>query len=107
MRIIFFTIIIILIIINLRFVEGFYCKKYLKNIRKNINIICNKEAYLITNYTDIYNCMNNNSNNCMYIENYKEYINIKNNCVKKYNDEINIGIIITIISWLMISLLIN
>lgn len=76
---------------------------YMKNLNKSINGFCNKEALLITKNYEIYDCLiKNNINDCKNINNFDDYINTKNNCINKKNNEIAYGILISLLLWVII-----
>lgn len=107
MRIVIAIIIIISMINNIDAVRGIN-KNYLKNINKAIYNVCNKEAYRLTNNSDIYNCIRvNNTIKCQNLENFTEYNNLRIACVKRNNSEIGYGLIISIIIWVLLSLSIS
>jgi hypothetical protein len=102
------TILTFLMIIRINTCEGIRglnMNRYLKNVNKAIYNACNKEAYIITNNTDVYNCIHvNNSNKCENLENFTEYNKVRFVCIDRNNSEIGSGILISIIIWLIISL---
>lgn len=76
---------------------------YMKNMHNSINFICNKEAFIATNNIELYNCLNsNNVVECKQMNNYNEYMNINNTCIKKYNTEFLYGILISVVIWISI-----
>lgn len=98
------TIIIICMINNCEGIAKYGMNRYIKNLNKAIYNICNKEAYNITNNTEIYNCLKvNNTRNCINLENFTEYNNIRFICINKNNADIGSGIFITIIIWIILS----
>jgi hypothetical protein len=105
MRIVIATIIIISMINNIDAVRGVNAKKYFRNLNKAIYNVCNKEAYRVTNNTEIYNCINvNNTIKCQNLENFTEYNNLRMLCVKRNNSEFSYGIVISIIIWVVLAL---
>ena len=105
MRIVIVTIIIISMINNIDAVRGVNAKKYIRILNKAIYNVCNKEAYRVTNNTEIYNCINvNNTIKCQNLENFTEYNNLRMLCVKRNNSEFSYGIVISIIIWVVLAL---
>ena len=94
------------IMINHCEARGFYMKRYVKKLNDAIHRKCNKEAYNLTNNTELYNCvLVYKTNNYNYIKNFTDYINIKNKCIDNYNSEFGSGIVISIALLLIFSLL--
>lgn len=101
-------IIVVLIIINTNNIidaRKIIPNNYMKNLNKSINKLCNNKALIITNNINVYNCLNNNINNCKNLNNYTEFYNIKSECIKDYESEFGKGIFISIILWLILSLI--
>lgn len=82
-----------------------YAKNYVRNAKKSFINICNKIALNETNNNDIYNCLIENNNNCQNLENYSNFITIRNNCITEINSNCGMSIIIVIFSWIMIGIL--
>lgn len=82
-----------------------YAKNYMRNAKKSFINICNKIALNETNNNDIYNCLIENNNNCENLENYSNFIKIRNNCITEINSTCGMTIIILILSWIIIGLL--
>ena len=78
----------------------------MKNLHKSINNICNNKAYNVTNNSDVYNCLSKNDiNKCRNLTNLTEFMNIKTECINKYHSDFGTGIFISIILWLILSLM--
>lgn len=84
---------------NLRYSYGKY---YSKNIKKSIINNCNKIALDKTNDYDIYKCIINNNPNCSDYKNYSNFIDVKNKCIKEFNNYIQMTLCIVILSWIII-----
>ena len=106
MRSILITILLIIITIDTcEGIRGLKMSKFINNLNKAINNACNKQAYILTNNTEIYNCLRYNiSNKCNHLDNFTEYNNIRSVCLDKNNNEVSRGIIITIVIWLILAL---
>ena len=88
--------------------RGLPVRNIVKNINNIINKSCNNKALSMTNNTDMYNCITvNNTNNCKYITNYTEFINVKNNCVDEKNAEVGSGVFISILGWTIFLMLLQ
>lgn len=86
--------------------RSIFPKSYMRNVNKAIYNTCNKQAYSITNNSDMYNCLSvNNSENCRYIKNFTEYNEVRTICVKKYNGDIGTGVLISILCWFFLILM--
>jgi len=83
-----------LTIINER---GLMEKSYMKNMNNSFNDRCNKEAYIITNNMEIYDCLNINISKCDNLENYTEFNDAKIECIKKCRENFSISLFITYI----------
>jgi hypothetical protein len=79
-----------------------FMRNYISNIQKNIYYRCNNEALKKTNNIDVYNCFINKNNSCHLINNYNDFNLIKKECVKNYINDFNMGILISIILWVII-----
>jgi hypothetical protein len=66
----------------------YYNKNFLKNLNRSIVSSCNKKALFITNNNDVYNCIIKKENNCNELQNYTEYVNISNNCMKIQREQL-------------------
>jgi hypothetical protein len=98
---------VLLLILNVDVVDsrGINLRKYLRNLRKGINLKCNKAALDYTNDKQMYNCFKvNNSNHCKHLDNYTDYYNAKMDCVSKQKTELGNGLIISIIMWSLLLL---
>lgn len=88
--------------------RGIRMKYVSRNINNAINNACNKEAYILTSNSEMYNCLKvNTSQNCRHIENFTNYTNTKNICQDKNNSALGLGILLAIIGWLIISSLVQ
>ena len=108
MKAIIIAIIIIILIIDNNIIEArrVLPRNYMKNINKSINSICNNKAYNITNNSNVYNCLSKNDiNKCRNLTNLTEFMNIKTNCVNNYRSEFGYGVLISIASWVLLSLI--
>ena len=72
MRSILITILLIIITIDTcEGIRGLKMSKFINNLNKAINNACNKQAYILTNNTEIYNCLRYNiSNKCNHLDNF-------------------------------------
>lgn len=105
-----FLIIIMIMINNCEAVirGGGNMNKYVRNMNKAINNRCNKEASIITNNTEIYNCLRVNSTECCRnLENYTEFNNAKMDCIKKCHGDFSSGVFVSIIMWMMLGVWVN
>lgn len=86
-----------------------YSKMYLKNIKKSFINICNNYALNQTNNYDIYNCLINHNNNddCKNLNNYNDFIIIRNDCIKHHKGSFGMVIFMTLISWCLIGFCCN
>lgn len=99
--------IILMIMIMIETSEGICMNKYVKNVNKAIYNKCNREAHIITNNTNIYKCLiDNSSYRCGNLENFTEYNNLRFKCINRNNSEIGCGILISIIIWTIISVIV-
>lgn len=81
-------------------------RNYFRNVKKTIDYRCDILALNKTNNINMYNCFRTNkSNDCNHLDNYTDYYNVKSKCVSDYNSEIGNGFIITIIIWVLLSLM--
>ena len=89
-----YLVIIIIIIITTYFVDARnnHMKNYMKNLNKNIVSYCNNQAHLKTKSEESYNCMISN-NDCSHIDNFTEYMNIRNECIKEKRNSFTIGLL--------------
>lgn len=81
-----------------------FIKNHILNIQKSIYLKCNKYAMEKTNNKKIYDCIINKNNSCHLIDNYNEYNLIKNECIKTYRNECNLGILITLMMWIIFAI---
>jgi len=89
-----YVLIVVIIIITAITVDcrNYNTKNYMRNLNKNIMNYCNKKALSKTNNTESYNCIIS-SNDCSNIENFTEFKNIRNECIKQQRNEFTIGVI--------------
>jgi len=80
-----------------------YSRMYAKNNKRSIINACNRIALNQTNEIEIYNCLNEN-NNCENLNNYEEFIIIRNNCIKEMNNTQGMILLIIIILWALLSI---
>ncbi len=66
----------------------YYNQNFLKNFNRSIVINCNKKALFITNNNDVYNCIMRQKKNCNELQNYTEYINVSNSCIKIQQEQL-------------------
>lgn len=78
----------------------YYNKNFLKNLNRSIVSSCNKKALFITNNNDVYNCIIKKENNCNELQNYTEYVNISNNCMKFQREQFGAGILLSASIWI-------
>ena len=79
-----------------------FMRNHISNIQKNVYYRCNNEALKRTNNIDVYNCIINKNKSCHLINNYNDFSLIKKECVKMYINDFNMGILISIILWVII-----
>lgn len=83
-------------------------RNYIKKLELEINKKCNLEAYKKTNNLDVYNCIIDIKNNtCHNLNKYNDYIVIKNDCIRDYNSEYGLCIIIGIMLWVIFGICSN
>lgn len=85
---------------------GLIEKSYMKSIMVNnsFNNRCNREAYIITNNIEIYDCLNMNISKCDNLKNYMEFNNVKNECIKKCRENFSISLFISYIIIIILSI---
>ena len=66
----------------------YYNRNFLKNLNRSIFKNCNKKALFITNNNDVYNCIMNQKKNCNELQNYTEFANVSNNCIKIQQEQL-------------------
>lgn len=80
-------------------------RRVVKTINKNINSKCNKIALKYVNNTRFYDCfLINSSNTCKKLDNYTDYIKVKNNCLKKNNSKMMLGIVLGFVIMVFMSI---
>ena len=100
-----FTIILMIVmIINCDAIRGVNVGRYMRNLNRAINNLCNKEAYIITKNTEIYNCfmVNNTFYKCNHLENFTDYQKVRLACLNKNQTDFGSGILITFVIWIML-----
>jgi hypothetical protein len=81
-------------------VDGrYHNRNFVKNLNKSIVKGCNKQALIATNNNDVYNCIMNQNKNCHELQNYAEYVNISNSCMKIQREQFGAGILFTVSIW--------
>jgi hypothetical protein len=105
MRFVIVSILLIVLINNCYAIRGVNMMKYVKNTNKAIYNVCNNNAYIITNNTEMYNCIRvNQSNNCRHLDNFNEYQEVRLVCVVKYESEIGYGLFLSLVIWMFIGI---
>ena len=83
-------------------------KTYVSNMEKSIMNICNKMALNKTSNYDVYNCIiDKNNKSCSSLNNYNQFITIKNECIKDIHSQCGASIFIILISWTLIGIIVN
>lgn len=83
-----------------------YSKMYIKNMKKSFINICNKYALNQTNNYEIYDCIINNDD-CKNLNNYNDFIIIRNDCIKYHKSSLGFTVFIILIAWALIGLCCN
>lgn len=100
-----------LIVISFITVETHVCtafsRNYLRNIENNIRYRCNLFAYNKTNNQDIFNCIKYKYTNCHLLENYSDYIKIRNECINTHHSECGMGVAVFIMIWVFVGIITN
>ena len=105
MRIITVIIIIFILFMNFRMVNGrYHNRNFIRNLNKSIVKSCNKKALLMTNNNDIYNCIMSNEKNCYELPNYIEYADILKTCMKVNQEQFGAGILLSAAMWVGIGI---
>lgn len=78
-------------------------RNYMKNLDKDIINYCNYQAILKTNSEDSYNCMISNGD-CSHIDNFTEYMKIRNNCIKEKKNSFMSGILCALVLIILMGL---
>ena len=80
--------------------------EYINSVNISIHNSCNRKAYLSTNNEVIFNCfkVNSTNDNCSHLDNFTEYIDIKNKCSEENNSTIENSLIICILVFIYILL---
>lgn len=78
--------------------------KYTRNLNKAIINTCTSRAFNLTNNTDVYDCINNNRNNCSVLANYSEFRDIRQSCIKDVRADCGFGIVIAIMIWVVLAI---
>lgn len=85
-----------------------FARNYVSNMEKSIMNNCNKMALNKTSNYDVYNCIiDKNNNTCSTLENYKKFVNIRNECMTDIHAQCGFSVFIVIFSWIVIGLLLN
>lgn len=78
------------------------------NKKNSFDEMCNNIAINKTNGYEIYNCLNGNNNiDCKTLENYNDFILIRNECIKDYNIHYSKAILIVLFIWIMLGFICN
>lgn len=82
-------------------------REYINSVSISIHNSCNRKAYLSTNNEVIFNCFKVNTTNddCSHLDNFTEYIDIKNKCSEENNSTIGSSLIICLL--VLIYILLN
>ena len=105
MRLIIVSIILVVLSYNCDAVRGPGAKRYLRNLEKSVTIACNKQAYNSTNNKELYDCLSvNRTSECMHLENFTEYQVLRKECIDSGNSGVGLGILITVIGWMLVGM---
>lgn len=100
MRVVAIIMICFILFMTFRTVDcRYHNRNFLKNLNRSIVKGCNKKALFITNNNDVYNCIINQEKNCNELQNYAEFANVSNNCMKFQRQQFGAGILFSACIW--------
>ena len=100
MRVIAIIMISFNFLMNIQTIDCRYYNNFIRNMKKSIVRNCNNRALYMTNNSEVYDCIMKKEMNCHQLENYTEYSEISENCIKINRKQFELGIVYSVAMWI-------